>query len=177
MTQAVALAIVVAVAFLISWLWRPRQAMEPGDRLLLVAYALLGGWALWFDLYSAPGQEPAAFRFWKPTVMYWVLSVVMLAAPALGWGCPAKAIVGTYFAFSNREWRWINRALAALCAVLGGFNLLMAFTASEGDWQGFKFSCMVNLLAILLLRVIFLWLDTMVRMIKYVHGRAKAFLA
>jgi len=175
MTQAVMLTMLVAAAFLIAWIWRPRQAMEPGDRLLLICYALLGGWALWFALYSAPGQEPAALRVWKPTVMYWALTVILMVAPALGWGYPAKAIVGTYFAFSNKEWRWINRALAALCAVLGSFNLFMAFTASEGDWEGFKFSCMVNLLAILLLRATFLWLDTMVRMAKYVHGRAKAF--
>jgi intracellular septation protein A len=164
----------VASVLLLCWVWRPRQAMEPGVRLLLVAYALLGGWALWFGLLAPHGQEPARFAFWKPTVLYWGLAGILLAAPALGWGYPAKAVIGTYFAFSNREWRWINLAFVALCAALGGFNLFVAFTSSRGEWEGFKFGCLVNVLGLLLLRLTFVWLDTLVRIGAYLYGRAKA---
>ena len=148
--------------------------MRWGVGMLLVAYVLLGGWALWFGLYAAPGQEPAAFAFWKPTVMYWVLSVILLTAPALRWGYPVKALIGTFFAFSDREWRWINLGFAALCAILGGVNLFIAFTASRGEWEGFKFGCLVNVLGVLLLRLNFVWLDTLVRIGAYLYGRAKA---
>jgi intracellular septation protein len=175
MIDAALITVLLASALLVSWLWRPRQAMEPGVRILLVAYVLLGAWALWFGLYAPAGQEPARFVFWKPTVMYWVLSAILIAAPALGWGYPAKAVIGTFFAFTNREWRWINLGFAALCAILGGFNLFIASTASRGEWEGFKFGCLVNVLGLLLLRLTFLWLDTLVRIGAYLYGRAKAF--
>jgi intracellular septation protein len=175
MTWAVELTALAAAALMISWLWRPRQAMEPGIGILLFFYAVLGAWALWFGLYSAPGREPAAFLFWKPTVLYWMLSAVLIVAPALGWGYPVKAIVGTYFVFSNREWRWINLGFAVLCALLGGLNLVIAFGYSKDDWDGFKWSCMVNLVALFMLRLTFVWLDTMVRFAMYVHARAKAY--
>lgn len=175
MMQAVELTVLAAAALLISWLWRPRQAMQPGVRILLIGYALLGGWALWFGLYAAPGQEPAAFVFWKPTVMYWVLSAVLIVAPPLGWGYPVKAVVGAYFVFSKREWHWINLGFATLCALLGSLNLVIAFAYSQGDWDGFKWSCMVNVVAVFALRLTFVWVETIVRFARYLHGRAKAY--
>jgi intracellular septation protein A len=171
------IAVGVVAALLLSWAWRPRQTMEPGVRLLLIAYVLLGAWALWFGLLAPDAREPARFVFWKPTVLYWALAGMLIAAPALGWGYPAKAIIGTYFAFSSREWRWINQGFAALCAALGGFNLFIAFTNSRGEWEGFKFGCLVNVLGLLLLRLTFLWLDTLVRIGAYLYGRARAFFS
>lgn len=164
----------VASVLLLSWVWRPRQAMEPGVGLLLAVYVLLGAWALWFGLLAPDSHEPARFVFWKPTAVYWTLAAILIAAPALGWGYPAKAVIGTFFAFSNREWRWINLGFAALCAALGGFNLFVAFTASRGEWEGFKFGCLVNVLGLLLLRLTFVWLDTLVRIGAYLYGRARA---
>jgi intracellular septation protein len=175
MTQTVVLTLVLGAAFLVSWLWRPRQALSPGVLMLLICYALLGGWALWFGLYAPPGQEPAGFLLWKPTVMYWVLAAILVAAPSLGWGYPAKAIIGTYFVFSNTEWRWINLCLAVACVLLGFLNLLAAFTSSTGEWEGIKWACLVNLVAIFLLRLTFLWLDTMVRAAVQLYGRARTF--
>jgi intracellular septation protein len=175
MMQALEVTSLVGAAILLSWLWRPRRAVEPGVRILMISYALLGGWALWFGLFSEPGQEPAWFVFWKPTVMYWILSAILIAAPPLGCGYPVKAVFGTYFVFSNREWRWINLGFAALCALLGSLNLIIAFAYTKDDWDGFKFSCMVNVLAVFLLRLTFVWIDTIVRFAVYLHGRAKTF--
>ena len=167
--------LLLASAFLVSWHWRPRKKMERGVRILLIFYALLGAWAIWFGLHAAPGSEPAQFVVWKPTVMYWVLSGVLIAAPPLGWGYPVKAVFGTYFVFSNSEWRWINLGFALLCALLGGLNLVIAFAYTKDDWTGFKWSCMVNVLAVFLLRLTFVWVDTLVRLAGYLHGRAKAY--
>ena len=158
MTQAVSVAFLICVGFLVSWLWRPRQAAEPGIWMLLIAYAVLGGWVLWFELNSASSQEPAGFMFWKPTVMYWTLSIILILAPLLGWGYPVKAIFGTYFAFSNKAWRWMNRGFAALGALLGSVNLIVAFHTTEGNWIGFKYSAMMTLFFLILFRINFVWL-------------------
>jgi len=171
---AVALTALVAAALLISWLWRPRKPLERGVQVLLICYALLGAWALCFGLYLEPGREPAALVFCKPTLMYWVLSGVLIAAPSLGWGYPVKAVFGTYFVFSSREWHWINLCFAIFCALLGGLNLVLAFGYTKDDWEGFKWSCMVNVLAVFLLRLTFVWVEALVRLATYLHARAKA---
>jgi intracellular septation protein len=174
MKAAAALTLLAGAALGLAWIWRPRQPMAPGVRILLVCYAVLGAWALWFGLYAEPGQEPAALKFWKPTVLYWVLSGVLILAPSRGWGYPAKAVFGTYFVFSNREWHWINLGFAIFCAGLGVLNLIVAFGYTRDDWDGFRFSCMMNLLALLLLRLAFVWIDLAVRVAIHLYGRAKA---
>ena len=146
---------------LIAWLWRPRQALGPCAWALLIVFGALGAWALWFSLY-AHYSEPAAFAFWKPTILYWTLAAMMIAVPVLRWGYPAKIIIGAYFAFSNREWRWINLGLAAMYTIMGGANLWMASESSYKDWVGFKYAIMMNLLIIVLFRLNFVWLPLLI---------------
>lgn len=174
MTPALLLSALAGAALLLAWRWRPRQPMAPGIRVLLLAYSMLGAWALFFGLYAPAGREPAVLLLCKPTLMYWVLSAVLFIAPMLGWGYPVKAVVGAYFVFSNREWRWLNLGFALLCGLLGAANLVIAFAYPPGDWEGFKFSCMVNLVAIVLLRLTFVWVDAAARIIQRLHARAKA---
>ena len=162
-----------AVPLLIAWLWRPRQAASPSAWILLMAFGALGAWALWFGLYAHPG-EPAGFAFWKPTILYWSLAAIMIMVPLLGWGYPAKIIIGTYFAFSNREWRWINLGVAMLYTLLGGANLLLAFQTSPKDWEGYRFAFMMNLLIIVLFRLNFVWLPILADVSIYLYRRATA---
>jgi intracellular septation protein A len=158
---------------LIAWLWRPRQASSPSAWILLIAFGALGAWALWFGLYAHAG-EPAGFAFWKPTVLYWTVAAIVIVAPLLGWGYPAKIILGTYFALSNREWRWINRGFATVYIILGGANLVVASEASNGDWVGFKYSCMMNLLIMVLFRLNFVWLPILADVSIHLYRRTTA---
>jgi intracellular septation protein A len=158
----------------VSWVWRPRQIPEMGVLLLLIAYALMGGWALWFGVYSSPDQEePAGFEYWKPTVLYWTLAVILIIAPLMRWGYPAKAILGTYFALTSREWRLVNNFFAMLYTLLGSMNLFLAFNAGRDGWVGFKYSCMMNLIFIILFRLNFVWLPILKDVTLYLYGRAR----
>ena len=157
----------------IAWFWRPRQALSPSAWALLIAFGAFGAWALWFGLYAHSG-EPAGLAFWKPTVLYWTLAALMIAAPLLGWGYPAKIIVGAYFAFSNRDWRWINLGLAIVYTIVGAVNLWVASESSYKDWVGFKYSCMMNLLIIVLFRLNFVWLPILADVSIYLYHRATA---
>ncbi|MGD0505826.1 MAG: septation protein IspZ [Steroidobacteraceae bacterium] len=161
-----------ALLLLIAWRWRPPQAATLSAWVLIIAFGALGACALWFDYFVHP--EPQAFTFWKPTVVYWTLTAIMSIVPPLGGGYPAKIILGNYFALSNREWRWINRGFALLCAVLGGVNLVAASEASYKDWEGFKFSCMVLLLTIVLFRLNFVWLPILAEVSIHLYRRATA---
>jgi len=172
---AVAITALLAAALALAWHLRPRMPMPGGVMLVLVSYALMGSWALWFGVLSPATPEPAWIIFWKPTILYWSIALILLIAPILHWGYPAKAVIGTYFVFSNAEWRWINRGFAAFLLVLGGLNMYIAITGTVSEWEGFKWSSTVNLIAIFILRVTFHWIDTLVRAAVYLHGRAKAY--
>lgn len=174
MIEAAVFTVLVCALLLVSWLWRPQQPPERGVRALLIGYAALGAWTLWFAWYAVPGQEPATFVFWKPTVLCWMLAIVLIAAPLLRAGYPVKALFGTFFALSNRVWRRMNQAAAALCIVLGTVNLLVAFNLSEGNWDGFKYSCRVLLMFLILLRLNFVWLDLASRIVVALYRRAKS---
>lgn len=174
MILTAAITSLICAALLIAWLWRPRGRAPAGSRMLLAAYIFFGAWAFWFGLYAAPGEEPAWFAYWKPTVIYWVLAAILIAAPRLGGDYPVKVVVGAYFVLSNKQWRWMNWGVAALCALLGAVNLIVAFTSSAGNWEGFKYSCMMNLLFIILLRLNFATLDIVSRVFIYLYGRVKA---
>jgi intracellular septation protein len=172
MTGALALTALIAGALALAWRWRPLRALDQGVRVLLGLYALLGAWALLFAQF-APGHEPLAFVWYKPTVLYWALAALLIVAPPLGWGYPVQAIFGTYFVFTGREWRWINLAIAVAALVLGGLNLAIVFYHTQDDWEGYKWSCMVNVIAVFILRVTFVWVDLVARVIKHLHARTR----
>lgn len=161
------------VPLVVAWLWRPRQQATLSAWLLLAAFGALGAWALWFGLYAQPG-EPQGLVFWKPTILYWTLAAILIVSPLLGGGYPAKIILGTYFALSTREWRWLNRGFAALYTLLGGANLWVSSDASYKDWVGFKYGCLMNLLIIVLFRLNFVWLPILADVAIYFYRRATA---
>ncbi len=173
MTEAFWVTSAIVVLLLVAWLWHPQARVERGAQVLGIAYTAMGAWALWFAFYAAPGQEPAGFAFWKPTVLLWSLAIIQLVAPLLRWGYPFKAIFGNFLVFSTRQWRTMNLASAVLFAVLGGANLLSAFNLSEGDWEGFKYSCKVLLMFVILLRLNFVWLELATRIAIHLYRRAK----
>jgi intracellular septation protein A len=162
-----------AIPLGVAVVWRPRQAPSPAAWALLVAFGALGAWAVWIGVY-AQHSEPPGFAFLKPTIFYWTLATVMGVGPWLGWDYPAKIIVGTYFALSKREWRWINSGLTVIYAVMGAANLLLASRATYNDWVGYKYSLMMNLLIIVLFRLNFVWLPILADVTIYLYRRATA---
>jgi intracellular septation protein len=155
----------------VAWIWRPRVRLSASAWILLIAFAALGGWALWFGLYTQAG-EPSGFAVWKPTILYWTLAAIMVVVPLFGGGHPARIIFGSFFAFSSREWRWLNRGFAAFYTMLGGVNLLVAAESSYKDWVGFKYACMMNLLIIILFRLNFVWLPILAEVFIHLYRRA-----
>ncbi len=177
MTGTVALGSVIGVLLLAAVLWRPNRKPERYVPAFLLFYAALGAYTLGYGFLAAPGQEPATFVYWKPTVLFWGLALIQIAGPLLGWGYPFKVVFGTFFVLSDSAWRWTNYASAALFVVMGTANLLVAFNLSEGNWDGFKYSCRVLLMFLILLRLNFVWLDLVSRIVIGAYRRVRAWLA
>jgi intracellular septation protein A len=175
MTAAIVFSCFIVALLLVSWFWRPRQRQERGVLALLLGYAVLGMWTLWFVWYAAPGTEPETVVHLKPTILFWMMAIVVLGSPLIGWGYPFKVILGSFFAFSPSVWRWSNFAAGLAFAILGTANLLVSHNLSEGNWVDFKYSCRVLLMFIIIFRLNFVWLDIVSQTVIYFYGRAKRF--
>lgn len=176
MTAHWGVTLLVASLLVIAWLWRPPGRVSPGIWILLGGYALMGAWALWFGVYHPEAKEPVEVTYIKPTVAFWLPAIVMFISPPLGWGYPVKAIFGTFFNVSHKIWRIMNLAFASAYALQGAINLLVVKEATEGNWDGFKYSMMMNLIFLGLLRLNFVWLDIASRVGIYFYKRIKGTL-
>jgi intracellular septation protein len=175
MTEKTLVTVIVSLALLLSWHWRARHKAERWVWIMLITFAIFGSWALWYGVYAEPGLEPVGYMFWKPTIIYWTLTLIMIVSPLLGWGYPVKAIFGTFFTLTNKQWRMMNRAFAALYALLGIMNLFFAFNTSEDAWIGFKYACFMNFMFLILFRINFVWYPTLIEEAIRLYGRIKAF--
>jgi len=82
------------------------------------------------------------FIQWKPTVLFWLVSVAFIASFWIGERTLTQrflepALAGR-LAVSPQQWRRVNGASAVFYALLGALNLAVAYGASERTWVYFK---------------------------------------
>jgi intracellular septation protein len=82
------------------------------------------------------------FIQWKPTVLFWLVSLGFLGSFWIGQRTLTERLLGTALGqplnVGARQWRWLNAASVVFYALLGALNLLVAFNASERTWVNFK---------------------------------------
>jgi intracellular septation protein len=82
------------------------------------------------------------FIQWKPTVLFWLVSLAFLGSFWIGERTLTERLLGsalgTPVTVAQRLWRKLNATSVLFYALLGGANLLVAFNASERTWVNFK---------------------------------------
>jgi intracellular septation protein len=86
------------------------------------------------------------FIQWKPTVLFWLVSLAFLASFWIGKRTLAEHFLGNALGellsvgqrVEPKQWRALNGQSVVFYALLGGLNLLVAFNASERTWVNFK---------------------------------------
>jgi intracellular septation protein len=82
------------------------------------------------------------FIQWKPTVLFWLVSLGFLGSFWIGRCTLTERLLGAALGqplnVGPRQWRWLNAASVLFYALLGALNLLVAFNASERTWVNFK---------------------------------------
>lgn len=96
----------------------------------LVLIVVLGGATIWF--------HSETFIKWKPTGLYWVMSLAFLLSPVLAGKNLLKALLGEQLQLPERVWQRLNLAWVAFFAVMGVLNLWVAFSFSTATWVNFK---------------------------------------
>jgi intracellular septation protein len=86
------------------------------------------------------------FIQWKPTVLFWLVSLGFLGSFWIGKRTLAEQLLGKALGemlslgqqIEPRQWRILNGQSAIFYALLGALNLFVAFNASERTWVNFK---------------------------------------
>lgn len=79
----------------------------------------------------------AKFMMWKPTVLYWISSVVIFGAPLFGHNA-IKSLMGKQLELPDYVWSRLNASWGGFFALLGIANLFVAYNYSEPTWVKFK---------------------------------------
>lgn len=102
------------------------------DSMLWVSLAIItvfGGATLFF-------HNPTFIK-WKPTALYWLFAVALLAAGLFGRNL-IRNLLQAQISLPDGVWVRLNRAWAVFFAIMGVLNLYVAYSFSEEFWVNFK---------------------------------------
>jgi intracellular septation protein len=122
--------IAIAATFLqIVWVKLRGQKVEPMLWASLVIISVFGGATIWL--------HDEAFIKWKPTVLYWLFSGVLLVSAMLGKNM-IRSIMSGQLELPEPAWSRLNLSWAGFFALMGIINLYVAWNYSTDTWVDFK---------------------------------------
>lgn len=122
-------AIVATLAQVVYLLLRGKR-IEPMLWISLMIILLFGGATIWL--------HNEAFIKWKPTVLYWFFSTVLLLSVWLLKKNLMCLLLGSQLQLPDPVWQQLNALWAGFFAVMGGVNLYIAYAFSTNAWVNFK---------------------------------------
>lgn len=133
------------------WLKAASKKIEATHWINLTVIVVFGGATLYF--------HNEAFIKWKPTVLYWLFSGIMLGSRLIFNRNIMQTLMGGQISLPAAVWDKLNYSWAGFFVFAGLLNLFVAFSGhfTESQWVNFK---VFGLLALLVLFVIVqsLWL-------------------
>ena len=122
------LMVAMPLSFMIKW-WITKKI----DKILLgstVVLLIMGSVSL--------VTKNANFLLWKPTVFYWILSVVFLGSQFIGEKPISQRFFSSVGEMPLAQWRKLNVAWVVFFAAAGVLNLYVAMNYSQETWAYFK---------------------------------------
>ena len=117
---------------------------------LQIAIFKLKGWSIagqmWVVFWGAVifGAMTLAFRDplfiqWKPTIVYWIMAVVIVGSRFVGRGDHVQRALGKVLTLPDRAWRTLAWGWSLAMVAAGVANLYVAYQFSETAWVTYKF--------------------------------------
>ena len=91
------------------------------------------------------------FIKWKPTVLYWIFSAILLVSNVLFNKNLMKLLLQEKIALPLHAWNRLNLSRSLFFAVLGFINLYVAFNYSTDSWVNFKLFGFTGLMLVFIL--------------------------
>lgn len=140
---------IVATLGQVGWLKARGRKVEPMLWVSLGIIVVFGGATLIF--------QDETFIKWKPTVLYWLFAVVLVAAQAVFGKNLIRSMMGTQIEMPEIAWARLNWSWAAFFGAMGVLNLYVAYNYSTDTWVSFKlFGGMGLMLAFVIAQALYL---------------------
>lgn len=140
----VATAVAIAATFVqIAWSYVRHRKVENMLWLSLAIIVVFGGATLLL--------HDEVFIKWKPTVLYWLFAIVLVAAQLFFRKNLMRSIMQKQITLPEPVWSKVNLSWAGFFAFLGVANLYVAFTYSTDAWVNFKLFGTMGLMLVFVL--------------------------
>lgn len=127
----IATAVTILATFVqIALVWFKHRKVDTMLWVSLGIVTLLGGATLFF-------HDPTFIK-WKPTAVYWLFGVVLLASATLFRKNLIRAVLEAQMQLPDRIWARLNAAWALFFVLMGFLNIYVAFNYAEETWVNFK---------------------------------------
>jgi intracellular septation protein len=103
------------------------------DTMLWVSFAIIGVFG-----GATLLLHDETFIKWKPTVLYWLFSAILLFSSVLFNKNLIRLMLQEKIALPLHAWHRLNFAWSLFFAVLGFINLYVAFNYTTDEWVNFK---------------------------------------
>jgi intracellular septation protein len=121
------------------------------DKLLLTNFILiffLGGLTILL--------KNNTFIMWKPTAIYWAMSLTLLFSNAVLKKNLMKTMMEKQIKLNNKIWNQINLKTVLFLMLLGCLNLYIAFNFNEDTWVNFKLFGTTGLMLVFMIYLSFI---------------------
>ena len=120
----------LASAATIGWTLARRHPVRPMAWVSFVLIVVFGGATLLL--------HDESFIKWKPTVLYWLFTLVLALSPRLAGRNPMRLLLARELSLPDVIWARLNDSWAAFFGVLGALNLYIAYHFTTATWATFK---------------------------------------
>lgn len=142
-------AAILATAAQVAWMLLRRERVHVMLWISLAIIVVFGGATIYL--------HDDHFIKMKPTVLYWLFSLVLFLSPVLLKKNLIRAMMGAQLSLPEPVWSRLNIVWSAFFLLMGGLNLVVAFHFSRDIWVNFKvFGFMGLMLAFIVGQSLFL---------------------
>ena len=142
--------VIVATFAQIGWVWWRHGKVDKMLWISLGLIVVLGGMTIAF--------RDETFVKWKPTVLYWVFALVLLASAALFGKNLIRAMLAAQIEAPDHVWARLNLAWVLFFVAMGAANLFVALSFPTDIWVNFKLFGTMGLMLVFILAQGF-WLN------------------
>ncbi len=121
---------IAATVLQIGWVWFKHRKVDKIQWISLGLIVVFGGATLLL--------RDETFIKWKPTVLYWLFSMVLLVSALFFRKNLIKAMMGSQITAPENVWKKLLVAWVGFFAFMGAINLFVAYGYSTDTWVNFK---------------------------------------
>ncbi len=121
---------IAATALQIGWVWFKHRKVDKIQWISLGLIVVFGGATLLL--------RDETFIKLKPTVLYWLFSLVLLASTLFFRKNLIKSMMGSQISAPDNVWKKLLASWIGFFAFMGAINLFVAYGYSTDTWVNFK---------------------------------------